>query len=148
MLNIKDYGYMDHQEGTVARITSVHRERFGIVCDFGGGYARLKTKEYYQDGETFPTVGDYVTIDFIENGDSRILATLPRKTVFTRRDPGPVPREQAVAANFDYVFILQSLNHDFNPKRLERYLTLSWQSRATPVILLTRRTLRRTTGTI
>ena len=43
-----------------------------------------------------------------------------------------------MAANFDYVFILQSLNHDFNPKRLERYLTLSWQSGATPVILLTK----------
>jgi ribosome biogenesis GTPase len=43
-----------------------------------------------------------------------------------------------VAANFDYVFIMQSLNLDFNPKRLERYLTLAWQSGATPVILLTK----------
>ena len=49
-----------------------------------------------------------------------------------------MPRDQAVAANFDYVFIMQSLNLDFNPKRLERYLTLAWQSGATPVILLTK----------
>ncbi len=133
-----NYGYTGAEEGAVARIISVHRDRFGIAGDFGESFARLKAREYYQDGEIFPTVGDFVTIDYIDNGDSRILATLPRKTVFTRREPGPVPKEQAVAANFDYVFILQSLNHDFNPKRLERYLTLSWQSGATPVILLTK----------
>ena len=137
-MTIYDYGYAGEQSGTVARITSVHRERYGIAGDFGESYARLKVREYYAGEEVFPTVGDFVTIDYIENGDSRILATLPRKTVFTRREPGPIPREQAVAANFNYVFILQSLNHDFNPKRLERYLTLSWQSGAVPVILLTK----------
>ena len=77
-------------------------------------------------------------INYIPNGDSQIIATLPRRTFFSRRDPGPIPRDQAVAANFDYVFIMQSLNMDFNPKRLERYLTLGWQSGATPVILLTK----------
>ena len=137
-LTIYDYGYTGEQSGTMARITSVHRERYGIAGSFGESYARLKTKEYYQEGEMFPTVGDFVTIDYIENGDSRILSTLPRKTLFTRREPGPIPREQAVAANFDYVFIMQSLNLNFNPKRLERYLTLAWQSGATPVILLTK----------
>ena len=77
-------------------------------------------------------------VNYIENGDSQIISTLPRKTFFSRREPGPIPRDQAVAANFDYVFIMQSLNLDFNPKRLERYLTLAWQSGATPVILLTK----------
>ena len=77
-------------------------------------------------------------INYIPNGDSQIIATLPRRTVFSRREPGPIPRDQAVAANFDYVFIMQSLNMDFNPKRLERYLILAWQSGATPVILLTK----------
>ena len=77
-------------------------------------------------------------VNHIDNGDSQILATLKRRTYFSRREPGPIPKEQAVAANFDYVFIMQSLNLDFNPKRLERYLTLAWQSGATPVILLTK----------
>jgi len=77
-------------------------------------------------------------INYIPNGDSQIIATLPRRTFFSRREPGPIPRDQAVAANFDYVFIMQSLNLDFNPKRLERYLTLAWQSGATPVVLLTK----------
>ena len=43
-----------------------------------------------------------------------------------------------MAANFDYVFVMQSLNHDFNEKRLERYITLAWQSGSTPVVVLTK----------
>ena len=140
-MNINDYGDLpntDHLPGIPARVTAVHKERYEIVCDHGVTHARLKTKEYFIDTQDFPTVGDFVMIQYIDNGDSLILATLPRKTLFSRREPGPIPRDQAVAANFDYVFIMQSLNMDFNPKRLERYLTLSWQSGATPVILLTK----------
>ena len=140
-MNISDYGIVptfENLPGIPARVTAVHKERYEIVCEFGSTYARLKTKEYYVDTQDFPTTGDFVMINYIDNGDSQIIATLPRKTFFSRRDPGPIPRDQAVAANFDYVFIMQSLNMDFNPKRLERYLTLAWQSGATPVILLTK----------
>ena len=140
-MDIHDYGMVPNYEnlpGIPARVTAVHKERYEIVCEHGITHARLKTKEYYVDTQDFPTTGDYVMIHYIDNGDSQILATLPRRTFFSRREPGPVPRDQAVAANFDYVFIMQSLNLDFNPKRLERYLTLAWQSGATPVILLTK----------
>ena len=140
-MNINDYGTVPNYEnlpGIPARVTAVHKERYEIVCQHGVTHARLKTKEYFVDTQIFPTTGDFVMVDYIENGDSRIIATLPRRTFFSRREPGPVLRDQAVAANFDYVFIMQSLNLDFNPKRLERYLTLSWQSGATPVILLTK----------
>lgn len=143
MYNINDFGFIsgmnpDNKSGTPARITAVHKGRFGIVSEFGEGYASLKSKEYYYDGEAFPTVGDFVMIDYVENGDSRITATLDRKTYFSRRDPDKGRGEQAVAANFDYVFIMQSLNNDFNPKRLERYLTATRQSKAVPVIVLTK----------
>ena len=140
-MNINDYGMVPPYEnlpGIPARVTAVHKERYEIICGYGITHARLKTKEYFVDGQDFPTTGDFVMINYIENGDSQIIATLPRRTLFSRREPGPVPRDQAVAANFDYVFIMQSLNLDFNPKRLERYLTLAWQSGATPVVLLTK----------
>ncbi|MBP3577875.1 MAG: ribosome small subunit-dependent GTPase A [Lachnospiraceae bacterium] len=131
---------MNSEKNTIirARVTAVHRERYQLVCEYGEIYARLKTKEYYVEFEEFPTTGDFVLIHYIANGDSQIIKTLPRKTFFSRLDPTPGRGEQAVAANFDYVFIMQSLNHDFNPKRLERYMTLAWQSDATPVIVLTK----------
>ena len=140
-MNIYDYGIVPNTQnlpGIPARVTAVHKERYEIVCEHGTIHARLKTKEYYVDTQDVPTTGDFVMINYIPNGDSQIIATLPRRTYFSRREPGPIPRDQAVAANFDYVFIMQSLNLDFNPKRLERYLTLAWQSGATPVILLTK----------
>ncbi len=140
-MNIHDYGLVPdttNLPGIPARITAVHKERCEIVCAHGMTHARLKASAYYAGSEAFPTTGDFVMIQYVPNGDSQILCTLPRRTLFSRREPGPIPKDQAVAANFDYVFIMQSLNMDFNPKRLERYLTLAWQSGATPVILLTK----------
>lgn len=142
-MNMSDYGFTadmltGQYSGIPARITAVHKDRYAIVCQEGEAYARLKTREYYGGFEAFPTAGDFVLIHYIPNGDSQIIATLPRKTYFARRDPDPGRGEQAVAANFDYVFVMQSLNMDFNPKRLERYLTIAWQSGAIPVILLTK----------
>ncbi len=127
-MNLINYGFMpdmmpENRTGIPARITAVHKERYALACDCGETYGRLKTKEYYGGLEEFPTVGDFVLTDYNPGGDSRITATLPRKTFFSRRNPTPGRGEQAVAANFDYVFIMQSLNHDFNEKRLERYLS-------------------------
>lgn len=144
MMNLTDYGLTPNMlqepiKGIPARVTAVHKERYALICGHGELYGRLKASVYYgKGGESFPTVGDFVQIDYVPDGDSRIIGTLPRRTYFSRRDPTPGRGEQAVAANFDYVFIMQSLNHDFNPKRLERYLTLSRQSNAIPVILLTK----------
>lgn len=142
-MDMKDYGFMpdmmpEDAVGIPARITAVHKERYALVCQHGEIYARLKTKEYYNGDEEFPTTGDFVMINYLSSGDSQIIRTLPRKTFFSRRDPTPGRGEQAVASNFDYVFIMQSLNMDFNVKRLERYLTLAWQSGALPVIILTK----------
>ena len=142
-MNLKDYGFMpdmetEYDRGIPARIVAVHRDRYAMVCEYGEIYGRLKTKEYYGGFEEFPTVGDFVRIDYVSDGDSRIIATLPRKTFFSRRHPDVGRGEQAVAANFDYVFLMQSVNRDFNAKRLERYLTLTLQSGAVPVVVLTK----------
>lgn len=122
-----------------ARVSAVHKERYALICDFGECYGRLKSSVYFSRAEqVFPTTGDFVLIVFNESGDSVITQTLPRRSFFSRRNPTPGQGEQAVAANFDSVFIMQSLNFDFNVKRLERYLTLAWQSGATPVVVLTK----------
>jgi hypothetical protein len=143
-INLTDYGFMpafmpEEPTGTPARVTAVHRERYELVCEHGHASAILKSGVYFnQTTEEFPTAGDFVMLDYNSSGDSRIIKTLPRKTFFSRRDPTPGRGEQAVAANFDYVFIMQSLNRDFNVKRLERYLTIAWQSGAYPTVILTK----------
>lgn len=143
-MNIENYGFipsmaLDNSIGIPARITACHKNKFEFICDNGEGLAHLKTSEYFVGDEVYPTTGDFVLIDYRTDGESVILKTLPRKTCFKRLDPSSSGRgAQAVAANFDYVFIMQSLNQNFNPNRLERYLTLAWESGATPVVILTK----------
>ncbi len=143
MIKLTDYGFLPNMitegsTGIPARVTAVHKDRYALICEHGEVNAILKTKEYYVDEQDFPTVGDFVLINYLDDSESQIIKTLERKTYFSRREPGPIPRDQAVAANFDYVFIMQSLNFDFNIRRLERYITLAWQSGAIPVVVLTK----------
>lgn len=140
---MENYGYKCTEplnDGLIpARITEVHKELFRAVCENGEINARLKSSVYFNFGtEEFPTAGDFVALNYNPDGDSLIVKTLPRKSLFSRRNPTPGMGGQAVAANFDYVFILSSLNHDFNPKRNERYVTAAWQSGGIPVIILTK----------
>lgn len=143
-MDIKNYGYYpstiaDWENAIPARITAVHREIYEFVCNIGTGIARLKPGEYYAGEAIFPTTGDFVLLEWQQNGEGRILKTLPRKSCFSRLDPSSSGhKEQMIAANFDYVFILQSLDQRFRPHGLERYLTLAWQSGGIPVILLTK----------
>jgi len=144
MIDLKQYGYTETKKPddglTPACITAVHRERYELIGSQGTGYGKLKTSVYYgREPHPFPTVGDFVLIKGIEGGDCQIVKTLARKSYFSRLDPDPGGfREQAIAANFDTVFIMQSLNQNFNIRRIERYLTLTWQSGAIPVIILTK----------
>ena len=147
-----------------ARVLAAHRNRYDMICEHGMIAGVLKTGIYHRrpsttqnpsatrnssshhdstsyrgSGEEFPTVGDFVLVQYVKSGDSVICATLPRKSYFSRRDPKPGGHvEQAIAANFDYCFIMSSLNHDFNLSRIERYLATAWQSGAEPVIILTK----------
>ena len=143
-MDIEKYGFCawelrGQHTGTPARILSVHHNYFHIACNYGMGIARLKAGEYRPERQAAPVTGDFVLIDWQPNGESRIIKTLPRKTFLSRSSPSSSGcKEQAIAANFDTVFILQSLDRDFNLRRLERYVTLAWQSGATPVVILTK----------
>mgnify|MGYP000573710762 CR=1 FL=1 len=85
----------------------------------------------------FPAVGDWVAATMIANeAKAMIHAVLPRKSLFSRKAVGEVTEEQPVAANIDTVFIIMGLDSNFNLRRIERYLSLAWESGALPVIVL------------
>lgn len=85
-----------------------------------------------------PAVGDWVAADLRADGTGTIRHVLPRRTAFSRKEASDVSREQVVAANVDTVFLVAALGHDLNGRRLERYLTLAWESGARPVFVLTK----------
>src|SRR5690606_4165449 len=83
--------------------------------------------------------GDWVLLREYPNERKAIVhGILPRKSKFSRKVAGKAVYEQIVAANLDYVFILTSLNNEFNLRRIERYLVLAWESGAKPIIVLTK----------
>jgi ribosome biogenesis GTPase len=88
----------------------------------------------------YPAVGDFVMLDRLRNsgGHAIIHHILPRTGLLRRKSVGGQCDAQVVAANIDIVFICMSLNEDFNLRRLERYQALSWESGATPVVVLTK----------
>lgn len=150
-MNIKDYGFKEEKlvgktNGIPARIITTYRDRYEIVSDKGKGFARLKKGSFYDNpNAVYPTIGDFVMIEWNDMGDSQIIETLKRDSSFSRTSSSAdrnhemhTQHEQLVAANFDYVFIMQSLNDNFNIRRIERYLTLAWESGAIPVIVLTK----------
>ena len=88
----------------------------------------------------FPTVGDFVMVDRDDNnvGNAIIHQILHRSSFFERRAAGAGNESQPIASNIDYVFICMALNSDFNLRRLERYLSISWAGGAVPIVVLTK----------
>ena len=149
-LNLKKYGLSDRfeQEASLynnlfpARIIEQHRDLYKVVCEHGELMAGISGKLAYhaEDQMSFPAVGDWVMIDRTDNnsGNAVIKNILGRKSVFVRQTAGTSNEQQIVAVNIDIIFICMSLNSDFNIRRIERYLAVTWESMATPVIVLTK----------
>jgi ribosome biogenesis GTPase / thiamine phosphate phosphatase len=91
-----------------------------------------------EEGGGQPAVGDWVAVRLptLPEEPGLIRAILPRKSKFSRKAAGARTDEQVVASNVDTVFLMAGLDHDFSPRRIERYLTAAWESGADPVLLL------------
>ena len=85
-----------------------------------------------------PVVGDWVVFEFGGGDSGSIHAILERKTAFSRKVAGDATEQQVMAANIDRVFVVSALSEDLNQAKLERYLTIGWESGALPVVLLTK----------
>ena len=121
----------------LARVAIEYKGMYKLYTEKGEVLAEITGKMRYND--KFPAVGDWVAIDLQDNEEKAIIHNiLPRKSKFSRKVAGDDTKEQIVAANIDTVFIVTSLNQDFNLRRLERYLTITWNSGAKPVIVLSK----------
>ena len=147
---LDDYGLSDRfvQEAScydglfVGRVSEQHRDLYRVISELGGLDAEVSGKFAFSavDRADYPAVGDWVMIDRNEgvSGNAIIHQVLRRKSVLVRQVSGATNAGQVIAANVDIIFICMSLNADFNLRRIERYLTIAWDSMATPVIVLTK----------
>jgi ribosome biogenesis GTPase / thiamine phosphate phosphatase len=126
-----------------ARVAVEHRGAYLVYTERGERQAELsgRLRHAVDERGELPAVGDWVAVADPEGAERALVqAVLPRRTKFSRMaatDHGQTV-EQVVAANVDVVFLTAGLDGDFDVRRLERYLTLGWESGASPVVVLTK----------
>src|SRR5215467_11601060 len=112
----------------------VYAARGEILAEIAG-----KLKHDAESRADLPAVGDWVALRLIESENKAVIhAVLPRRSKFMRKTKGAKTAEQVVGANIDTLFLVTSLNQDFNTRRIERYLAAAWESGASAAILLTK----------
>src|SRR5439155_980020 len=128
-----------------ARVVAEDRGSYLLVGGAGEQRAAVSGRFRFQadeDPAAFPAVGDWVAVEGGMVGETVIHALLPRRTALVRQAPGRRTEAQVVGANLDIVFVVASLNAELNLRRLERYVSIAWESGAEPVVLLTKADLQ------
>lgn len=145
MYNLDNLGWKNdsgYNEDQVARVITVQKNSYRVSDGETEYHAHLSGKFLNEivSSLDFPSVGDWVEVQKLpEEKKAVIKHVLPRKSQFVRQAAGNRTDAQVVAANIDTVFIVNSLNHDLNVRRIERYMLLTYESGATPFILLTKK---------
>ena len=119
---------LEQWEYPVARVIAQHRNRLELLGETGE-----RGLDLHADMPEI-TVGDWLVLSPKGNFDK----LLERQSLFRRKAAGSKVGEQLIAANVDTLFIVTSLNDDFNLNRIERYLSLANEVGAAPVIILSK----------
>jgi len=128
-------------EWRVARVTAVDRSTCVVINEHGEVPAELAGKFMFTAGSSvdYPCVGDWVFVQYYDSGTHAIVhALFPRKSVLQRKTAGKKIEYQLIASNIDVAFIVQSCDHDFSVRRLDRYLAVVNKGGIKPVILLSK----------
>ncbi|MEA2499827.1 MAG: ribosome biosis GTPase / thiamine phosphate phosphatase, partial [Actinomycetota bacterium] len=122
------------------RVTVEHRGEYVVRTEDGDVRAKLPGKMLHEatSRADLPAVGDWLVLERVGPDAALVRGTLPRRSKFSRKVAWTDTEEQIVATNVDVVFVVTSLNSDLNLRRIERYLTLAWESGAMPVVVLTK----------
>lgn len=111
-----------------ARVIEQHKSQ--LVCATATDTISLPTPIHVEP----ITVGDWLLLD----SEQQFIRSLDRQSLFSRKAAGTKVQQQLIAANVDTLFIVTSLNHDFNLNRIERYLVLANEAKVEPVVVLTK----------
>lgn len=122
-----------------ARVIAQQRGFWRVAGEFGDCWAEAsgRLRLAADEGSEWPAVGDWVAVEIGDGEKSALIQeVLPRRSRFARKSPGKKMEEQVIATNVDTALLVSALDGDFNPRRVERYLTQCWESGARPVLVL------------
>lgn len=122
------------------RIAVENKNNFNVITETGEIIAEISGKLMFtaESNSKLPKTGDWVALSVFDNESGIIHGVVERKTKVSRRKPGKTTDEQVIITNVDFIFIVQSLDNNFNINRLERYLATVYQSGAIPIIILSK----------
>ncbi|HBJ58960.1 MAG TPA: hypothetical protein DDY72_00435 [Verrucomicrobia bacterium] len=163
---LEAFGWRGPVEPGLGRVVSAHGDYYHVVCNEAEGEILARTKKSVfagkatkarivgrgtsletgvrgEEGVVRPMTGDFVRLAHNRHGDSLITELLPRFSKFERRDPTARRKAQTLAVNFDWLFVMMSLNENFSVARVARYLELAADVGAARVaVVLTKTDLR------
>lgn len=122
------------------RVVAEHKERYVVSTEDGEFDAEITGNLRFTATSRldFPAVGDWVALIEYDSQTMIIQAVIPRFSIITRKAKGKFGELQIIAANVDYALLVQAVDRDFNVNRLERYLTICYESKVLPLIVLTK----------
>ncbi|TML71298.1 MAG: ribosome small subunit-dependent GTPase A [Actinobacteria bacterium] len=131
---------LDDEQLVGARVAAQHRGAYVLWTELGELHAELsgKLRHDLDVGADAPAVGDWVAARAHASGTTTIQSVLRRRTAFARKENLGGSIAQVLAANVDTIFVVTGLGEDLSARRVERYLTMAWESGAQPVVVLTK----------
>ena len=149
-MTLEDLGYNDKLEEfrieqklesfELGRVIAEHKERYIVKTTKAELEAEITGNLRFSANsrEDFPAVGDWVALTTYDSDSAIIHKILPRFSIIKRQAVAQFGEIQVIATNIDYAFLVQAVDRDFNINRLERYLTICYSSKITPIIILTK----------
>ncbi|HNW51496.1 MAG TPA: ribosome small subunit-dependent GTPase A [Prolixibacteraceae bacterium] len=147
MNNLKQYGWNDwlfrqkeesaYQALEHGRISVTHKTCYEVVSETGFFVCELTGNMLYGRSD-YPCTGDWVIFQPVDSGKGIIVDLLPRKKTLYRLKTGTVAEKQAIASHVDKAFIVQSLDNNFNVRRIERFMLQLSEEAIQPALVLTK----------
>ncbi len=149
-MKLEDFGYNAQikawqlenksNEFIIGRVVVEHKERYIVYTENGEVEAEITGNLRFaaRGREDFPAVGDWVLLLSFDSDFALIHKILPRSSVIARQAVGRSGEKQIIATNVDEAFLVQAVDRDFNVNRLERYLTICYDARVKPTVVLTK----------
>ncbi len=149
-MTMDDLGYNDTLEKLriennlevfeIGRVIAEHKERYIVKNEKGEFEAEITGNLRFsaKSREDFPAVGDWVALINIDSESAIIHSIFPRLSILSRQAVGKFGERQIIATNIDCALLVQAVDRDFNMNRLERYLTICYSSKVSPIIVLTK----------
>jgi len=134
-----DYGFDESlcsSKENIGRIIRVDRGECDVISE--EGKVRAISDSNRSQGEVAPVTGDWVKLIKIPEVGTVIDEILPRKNKLSRRDPSDERVEQVLVSNLDLVIIVHGIDRPLPPGRIERLLTLAWDSHSEVIVVLTK----------